>query len=154
MYGHLSVTGNLDLIDLDRFKLTTDTKKGATIFEFHNGNRWVPVTKQTRGFFPSRNLRYRFGGVNRMKIFLGVDKTPPALERSFRVATKLESELPADLKMESIPLEELLSLDEDIYVKTREASQNTDPDMRESLRIDKVLQSIQGELLNNTSKLT
>ena len=56
--------------------------------------------------------------------------------------------------MESIPLEELSSLVEDIHVKTREASQNTDLDMRESLRIDKALQNIQGELLNNTSKLT
>ena len=45
---------------------------------------------------------------------------------------------------------------EDIHVKTREASQNTDTDldMREILGIDKALQSTQGELLNNTSKLT
>ena len=43
---------------------------------------------------------------------------------------------------------------EDIHVKTGEASQNTDLDMREFLGIDKALQSIQGELLNNTSKLT
>ena len=56
--------------------------------------------------------------------------------------------------MESIPLMELSSLVEDIHVKTREASQNTDLDMREFLGIDKALQSIQGELLNNTSKLT
>ena len=54
--------------------------------------------------------------------------------------------------MESIPLEELSSLVDDIHVKTREASQNTD--MQEFLRIDKALQSILGELLNNTSKLT
>ena len=26
LYRHLNVTGNLDLIDLDRFKLTTDEK--------------------------------------------------------------------------------------------------------------------------------
>ena len=32
LYRHLNVTGNLDLIDLDRFKLTKDRKKGATIF--------------------------------------------------------------------------------------------------------------------------
>ena len=32
--------------------------------------------------------------------------------------------------MESIPLEVLLSLVEDIHVKTQEASQNTDLDMR------------------------
>ena len=53
--------------------------------------------------------------------------------------------------MESIPLEKLSPLFEDIYVKTREALQNTDLDMREFLGVDKALQSIQGELLNNTS---
>ena len=56
--------------------------------------------------------------------------------------------------MESIPLEVLSSLVEDIHVKTREASQNTNLDMREFLGIDKTLQGIPGELLNNTSKLT
>ena len=66
----------------------------------------------------------------------------------------LKAELPTDLEMESIPLKELLSLVKDIHVKTREVYQNTDLDMRELLRIDKALQSIQGELLNNTSKLT
>ena len=89
-----------------------------------------------------------------MKIFLGVDKTLPALEKSFKAATKHKRELPTDLEMESILLEELLSLVEDIHVKTREASQNTDLDMRELLGVDKALQSIQGELLNNISKLT
>ena len=44
---HLNVTGDIDLIDLDRFKLTTDSKKGVTIFEFYNGDRWVPLTKQS-----------------------------------------------------------------------------------------------------------
>ena len=56
--------------------------------------------------------------------------------------------------MESIPLEEPSSLVQDIHVKTREASQNTDLDMPEFSGIDKVLQSIRSELLNNTSKLT
>ena len=56
--------------------------------------------------------------------------------------------------MESIPLKDLSSLAEEIHVRTRETSQNTDLDMREFLGIDKALQSIQGELLNNTSRLT
>ena len=56
--------------------------------------------------------------------------------------------------MESIPLKELLSLEEDIHVKTREASQNTDIDMREFLANDRTPRNIQGELLKNTSKLT
>ena len=89
-----------------------------------------------------------------MKSVLSLDQTPSALERSISAATKLKSELPTDLEMESIPLKELSSLAEDIHVKTREASQNTDLDMREFLGIDKALQSMQGELLNNTSKLT
>ena len=59
-----------------------------------------------------------------------------------------------DIEMESIPPEELSSLAEEIHVETREASRNTDLDMREFLGINKALQSIQGELLNNTSKLT
>ena len=56
--------------------------------------------------------------------------------------------------MESIPLEELSSLVEDIYAKTREESQNTNIDMQEFLGINKALESMQGELLINTSKLT
>ena len=89
-----------------------------------------------------------------MKNFLGINKTPPALEKSLKAAARLKAGLPTDLEMESIPPEELLSLAEEIHVKTREALQNTDLDMREFLGINKALQSIQGELLNNTSKLT
>ena len=53
-----------------------------------------------------------------MKNFLGIDRTPPAQERSLSAANKLKSELPTELEMESIPLEELSSLVEDIHVKT------------------------------------
>ena len=55
--------------------------------------------------------------------------------------------------MESIPFMELSSLAEDIHVKTQEASQNTELHMREFSGIDKVSQTIQVELANNTSKL-
>ena len=75
------------------------------------------------------------------------------LERSFKAATKLKREFQTDIEMETVHLEELSSLVEDIHVKTREASQNTDLGMREVLGIDKALQIVQGELLNNTSKL-
>ena len=89
-----------------------------------------------------------------MKSVLSLGETSSALERSFKAATKLRLELPAGIEMESIPLEELLSLVENIHVKTREASQNLDLDMRGFLGIGKALKSIQGELLNSTSKLT
>ena len=65
-----------------------------------------------------------------MKNFLGIDRTPPALERSPTAASKLISDLTTDLEMESIPLEEFWSLVKDVHFKTREASQNTNPDMR------------------------
>ena len=130
MYRHLNVTGNLDLINLDRFKLTTNPEKGATYFELYNGDTWVPLIKQAGEFSAPKSLRDRLGGVNTIKIFLGVDKTHPALERSVKAASKFKRELPTDLEMESIPLEELSTLVKDICIKTREASQNADLDMR------------------------
>ena len=123
---------------------------------FLDGDKhWQSVTNKRTGLILAvKALREKFGGLNVMKSVLSLDKTLSAMERSFKAATKLRRELPTDIEMESIPLMELSSLVEDIHVKTREASQNTDLDMREFLGIDKALQSIQGELLNNTSKLT
>ena len=112
------------------------------------------TNKRTGEFLKAKILREKFGGLNIMKSILNLDETPSTLERSFKPATNLKSELPTDLEMERIPLKELSSLVEDIHAKTREASQNTDLDMREFLGINKALQNIQGELLNNTSKLT
>ena len=76
------------------------------------------------------------------------------VKRTLKAATKLKAGLSTDLEMESIPPEELSSLAKKIYVKTPEASQNTDLDMREFSGINQAFQSIQGELLNNASKLT
>ena len=122
---------------------------------FFNGKYWKSLTnKRTAEFLAAKTLREKFGGLNVMKSVLSLDETPSALERSFKAATKLRRELPTDIEMESIPLMELSSLVEDIHDKTQEASQNTDLSMRGFLGIDKALQSIQGELLNNTSKLT
>ena len=73
----------------------------------------------------------------RMKKFLGVDETPSALEKSFEAATKRKSKLPTDIEMESIPFEKISSLAEDIYIKTREASQNADLDMGKFLGLTK-----------------
>ena len=89
-----------------------------------------------------------------MKSVLSLDQTSSALKRSISAATKFKSELLTDLQIESIPLRGLSSLVEDIHTKTEEGSQNTDLDMQEFLGINKSLQSIQGELLNNTSELT
>ena len=56
--------------------------------------------------------------------------------------------------MENMLIEELTKKTKDIRDKIREASVNTDLDIREFLGIDKALQTIKGELILNTSKLT
>ena len=85
----------------------------------------------------AKTLRETFCGLNIMKSVLSLDETLSALERSVKAASKLKSQLPTDLEMESIPLKELSSLLIDVHIKTREASQNTKLDMREFLGIDK-----------------
>ena len=56
--------------------------------------------------------------------------------------------------MENMLIEELTKKTKEIRDKIREASVNTDLDIREFLGIDKALQTIKGELILNTSKLT
>ena len=95
---------------------------------FLDGNKyWQSLTnKRTGEFLAAKTLREKFGGLNIMKSVLSLDETPSALEKSFKAANKRMRELPTDLEMESISLGELSSLVEDINVKIREASQNTD----------------------------
>ena len=148
------MTGDPDLVDIDRFMIKKKSKTDNTDLLFFDGKLWQFVNdKRISNFLAAKILLEKFGGLNIMKSVLGLDETPSTLEKSFKAETKLRYGLRTDIEMKSIPLEELLSLVEDIHVKTREALQNTDLDMREFLGIGKVLQSIQGELLNSTSKL-
>ena len=125
------------------------------MFFLDSNNQWQSLNnKRTGEFLAPKTLREKFGGLNIMKSVLSLDQTSSALKRSISAATKFKSELLTDLQIESIPLRELSSLVEDFHTKTEEGSQNTDLDMQEFLGINKSLQSIQGELLNNTSELT
>ena len=87
-----------------------------------------------------------------MKNFLNLEQIPPSIDRSVKAANLLKSEIPTQTDIENIPLFDIFV--EDIRIKTREVSQNTDLDMREFLGISKALQSINGELHNNTAKLS
>ena len=75
------------------------------------------TNKRTGEVLATKTLREKFGGLNIMKSVLSLDKTPSALERSLKAATKLRRELPTDLQIESIPLKQLSSLAEDIHAK-------------------------------------
>ena len=74
------------------------------------------MKKQTSEFLAPKTLRDRFGGVNAMSNFLGNDGIPHVLERCFKATAMLKLKSPTNIEMESIPLVELLSLAEDIYV--------------------------------------
>ena len=89
-----------------------------------------------------------------MKHFLNLEQAPPSIDRSIKAANLLKSEIPTQTHIEYIPLFNLSSVVEDIRIKTREASQNTDLDMQELLGTSKALQSINGELRNNTAKIS
>ena len=144
LYRHLNVTGEPGLADIDRFIIKKNSKTDNTDLLFLDCNKqWQSFTNNRTGeSLSAKTLREKFGGLNAMKSVLSIDETPSALDRSFKAANKLKAGLPTDLEMENIPLKELSSLVENILVKTREASQNTDLDMREFLGIGKALQSI------------
>ena len=122
LYKYLDVTNNPGFADLDRFTIKKNSKTGNIELLFFDGNNeWQSLTnKRTGEFLAPKTLIEKFGSVNAMKNFLGVD-TPPVLERSLKTATKLKSELPTDSEMGSMPFGELSSLAEEIHAKTREA---------------------------------
>ena len=88
------------------------------------------MINKTGEFLASKTSTDKFGGLFVIKKFQGINEIAHALERYFKAATKHRHELPADIEMERIPLMQLSSLAEHIYVKTREASQNADIDMQ------------------------
>ena len=98
------------------------------------------------------NFGIKFGSLTLLKNFLNLEQTPPSTDRSIKAANLLKSEIPTQTDIETISLFDLSSVVEKTHIKTREASQNTDLDMRKFLGIDKALQSINGELRNNTAK--
>ena len=109
LYQYLSVTGDPGLSDLDQLTIKKNLKTGSIkLFFLDDDKHWKSLTnKRTGEFLAPKSLREKFGGLNKMKNVLGIDKAPSALEKPFRAATKLRDKLQTDLEMESILLEEL-----------------------------------------------
>ena len=156
LYQELGATGNVNLAELDRFRLNRNEKTGNAELKFlNNKDEWVLLTnKRTGEFLVKATIERLMGGVNVMKNMLGLDETPSRLERSRTAARKLASIIPTDLQMDNIPLQDLSKTITTVEHEVKEASQNTDLDMREMLGLDKALQRVQGELANNLGKLT
>ena len=156
LHQELGVTGNVNLAELDRFQLNLNKKSGYSELKFLNHkDEWVLLTnKRTGEFLAESSIRQKMGGVNVMNNMLGVDATPSKLERSRAAARKLANIIPTDLQMDNISLQDLSKTLTTVEHEVKEASQNTDLDMREMLGLDKALQRVQGELANNLGKLT
>ena len=88
---------------------------------FDKTNRQISCTK---------NIKRKVGLTLCKNKLLWIDETSLTLERSFKAITNLKYELPTDVEMETVPPMELSSLAENIYVKTREVSENTDLDIK------------------------
>ena len=121
-----------------------NSKTGNIEFLFLDSDKhWQSLNnKRTGEFLAVKTLREKCCRLNIMKSVLSLEEKPSALERLIKTTSNLKSDLPTDLQMESIPLKAFSSLVEKIHIKTREASQNTNLDMREFLGIDKALQII------------
>ena len=148
IYNILEINGNVG-VNIDRFRTRYNNKTGVIILEFDKTGRgnWTNISdKRTGKPLAITTLKNKFGGVEAMKNFLGLDSTPIVLERSFNEAKKLSDKTPTEIEMHSMSNEKLLDSITKIQHATRDISSNTDLDMREMLGIDKALQRMSGEL--------
>ena len=123
---------NTDLFKVEKFK------SGTVELFYCNGETWVLLTnKRTRMFLGKSTLRNKFGSVERMKRILSIESNLPELDRTLTAVKKLQEQLPTDLDVEEIPLQDLSNLVEQVHVTIMEAATNSDLDMRKLVRIDK-----------------
>ena len=152
LYDFLGVEGNVNLAELDRFRLNRNEKTGNPELKFWNGRDWVSLTnKYTGKFLAETSLIRRMGGPNVMKNMLGLDTDPSQSERSKTAARKLAQIIPTDLEMDNISMQDLSRVIIDVEHEIRDISQNTDLDMRE---IIEQLQKIHRDLTDNEGKLS
>ena len=124
---------NVDLVDRNLFKVKK-SERGAVELLFFNGESWISLTiKQTGEFLAKSILQNKLGGLRRMNRILSIEGEVPDLHRSIIFAKKLREELPTELEMEEILLQDLSHLAEQMHVGTREAATNIDLNMWEFL---------------------
>ena len=152
LHDFLGAGGNVNLVELDRFRLNRNEKTGNAELKFWNGRDWVLLTNKVDGkFLAKSSLERKMGGVYAMKNMLGLDTDPLQSERSKTAARKLAQIIPTDLEMDNISMQDLSRVISNVEHEVRDVEQNTDIDMRE---IVEQIQRIQGELVNNEGKLT
>ena len=79
---HLDTKGSLDLVNLGRFKMKTNSKTGITDQLWYNGENCVSLTNQRTGeFLAVSSLKTKFGSLTPMKKFLNLEQTLPSIDR-------------------------------------------------------------------------
>ena len=152
LHQELGVTGDVNLAELYRFRLSRNEKTGKIELEFRKGLDWVSLTNKLDGkFLTKSSLERKMGGAYAMKHMLGLDRDPLQSERAKKAARKLAQIIPTDVEMDNISMQDLSRVINNVAHEVRDAEQNTDLDMR---GIIEQLQRIQGELVNNEGKLT
>ena len=144
------LTGDPGLADLDWFTVKKNSKIGNTELVFLDGNEhWQSLNnKRTGQFLAPKTLTGKFGRLNIMKGVLSLDQTPSALERLIVLQVNSKVSYQQTGKWKAYQWKSFRPWPRIFTLIC------TDLDMREFLGIGKVLQSIQGELLNNAWKLT
>ena len=153
LYSHLGVkNGDTNLASIERFRIRL-INDSQTVFEFlKNNGEWVNLTDKRSGkWLTDATLKTKLGGENGMLQVLGVEGLPERFKRQKTLARKLLPNIPTDLEMESIPMQDLGRTASDVDSELRRSFDELP--MRELLGLDRALQRIQGELANNVAKL-
>ena len=120
LYHHLGTKGSLDFVNLDRFKMNTNSKTSITDLLWYSGKDWVSLINQRTGeFLAVSTLKTKFGCLALMKKFLDLEQAPPSIDRLIKAANLLKSEIPTQTDVETIPLFDLSPVVEEKQEKHR-----------------------------------
>ena len=104
LYDFWNVKGNVNWVELDRFRLHRNDKTGNIELKFMDGDDWISLTNSRNGKFLAKSTVSsrmkgggRGGGVEAMKNMLGLDETPLQSERSKTAARKLAKTIPTNI---------------------------------------------------------
>jgi len=159
LYRHLDVEGDVG-VNIDRFRTRRNEKLGFTILEFDKTGQgdWVNLTnKRTGEFLKVSSLKNAFGGSIAMQSMLGLEITPPQVEKSLSQVRSVLDRTPTELEMQEMSNEQLIDKIPEIQQLTRDIETNTDFDddqnMRDIKGLNKALQTLRGELKIGVAKL-
>ena len=104
LYSFLKAEGDANTIDVDKFKVTRNTKTGRTmLYFFKDDGGKITLSKNNAEFISPNEIKRGMGGLDAIKGMLGLNETLPLLEKSIQAAARdLNKTNPTYLEMEDI----------------------------------------------------